>query len=174
MLASFNGPAGRDPLTTWIDLRLAATPTLGDALYAASIAHYNIRSRTERGVDYQGNDFVSYSEKYARRKAKELGHSDTVDLFGYQSHPHMLNSIVFHGAGFEQALNGFSSGFTGDQPIDSFQIGFYGEEADRAQAINDGLGHQRRREFFNLTQDVVHQMEDGVGQLMTARVEEKL
>jgi hypothetical protein len=173
MNASFTTSAGRDPLTAWIDLRLAANPTVADALYAGSIFHYNIRTRTEQGVDYQNQPFIPYSKAYAREKSKRLGHADTVDLFGFQLHPHMLNSIVFSGGGIQQPLDGGIS-IAGTDPIDHFEIGFYGEEAVRAEAINEGRQPQPIRRFFDVTADDVAQAERGVGELIDARLSSKI
>jgi hypothetical protein len=165
---TFNAPGGSDPVRHILDITNAILPTVGDALYGAAIAHSAIRTRTEAGQDVDGVNFAPYSEGYAKRKAKQLGHADTVDLFGPDAHTHMLNAIVFKGGGLEQALDN-SNASVNLEPINYFEIGIYGDEATRAQAHNEGLGNMPRRHFFDVNADDITAMERGMASLQESR-----
>ena len=149
-------------------------PTIGDGLYAASILYHNIRERTERGVDVNGSQFAPYSEGYRKRKAKELGSADVVDLFGFQNHTHMLNTIVFHTGGLDAQLSNGVHPVEGGDPLYHFEVGIYGDEAKRAEWHNTGAGRNPQRHFFDASQDDLQQMEAGIGQLIQARIQKVL
>ncbi len=135
-LINFTGPGGVDPTTYILNLKNLATPTAADCLLAGQFSRARIRERTAQGVDSQGVQFAPYSEGYARQKSKYLGHSDSVDLFGYQNHPHMLNSIMVSVNG---QMFGENTAGAGNQPTTLFQIGIYDNEAAaRAQVHNEG------------------------------------
>ena len=171
---TFFGPNGSDPQQHINALAKDATITLGDALYGGQAMRTRVRQRTDSGVDYQGAPFAPYSDSYRRQKVARLGKSDTVDLFGLQQHPHMLNTITVQSPGAtigpDRDIDLFA--FPQDATIVSLVIPD-GPESQRARLHNEGgtfrtrLGTGKgkakkngrstatmpKREFFNATQD---------------------
>ena len=125
-----------------------AVANVSDAVLAGQLLRSRIAERTARGVDARGASFVPYSEAYAKEKAVRLGSADTVDLFGYVHHPHMMNAMVVRVNGSEMGASPLSlfgmpvfQGFGGSvnrTPAQMLEVGFYGEEATRARVHNEG------------------------------------
>lgn len=152
-MATFLGPGGSRPSEFISKLAHQAAPTVSEALSAGKAMRERIRERTAAGVDYTGQPFAEYAESTRREKIRHLGHADTVDLFGFENHPHMLNAIQVV-SGNQLAMSGSdigdlfgiemdpgtdmaSSGDMTPASIVSLVIPD-GPEADRARAHNDG------------------------------------
>lgn len=170
-IVTFSGPFGADPVARLLEIKVAVHPTVGDALWAGLYLYAKIRERTGQGIDVQGVPFAPYSEGYRRRKTKELGHADTVDLFGYEHHPHMLNTVMVK-AGAQQEPGGGRMPNPSEfaEPIDLFHVGFYGEEAIRARVHNEGSTKMPQRHYFDANQEERTGMENGMGERALIRV----
>jgi len=115
--------------------------------------------------------------KYASYAAAKAAHgSSTVTLFGMQQHPHMLDAIVVKAGGSEitQAAAGFTSGgdmdaFMANQACSSLQLGFYGDEAERAKGNNEGTKNSPARRFFALNGQDIAWGERSIAQRMMIR-----
>ncbi|GAC1496099.1 MAG: hypothetical protein NVS1B6_00890 [Steroidobacteraceae bacterium] len=136
----FVGPGGTDPVQHIRSFETAVMPTVGDCVYAGQLLRARIRQRTAEGVDVDGMPFAAYSEPYRKRKIARLGHADTVDLFGFAQHPHMLNTMIVRCGSTELPANqpAEADPFALDIPATLFQLGYYGEEAVRARVHNEG------------------------------------
>lgn len=147
---TFTGPNGQRPSEFILKLAGAASPTVGEALYAGQALRTRIRQRTAQGIDAFGAPFAPYSESYRKRKVLMLGSSDTVDLFGMDQHPHMLNAIVVE-SGNVLAVSGSEMGELfgiemdpgtvsgNDVPATIVSLVIHdGPEAERARAHNEG------------------------------------
>lgn len=151
-MATFLGPNGSRPSEFILKLAHQAQPTVSEALFAGQAMRTRIRERTAAGVDYTGQPFAEYAESTRREKIRHLGHADTVDLFGFQQHPHMLNAIQvvsgnqlamsnsdmgnLFGIEMDTSAGEFSEDMT-PASIVSLVIPD-GPEAERARAHNDG------------------------------------
>ena len=143
-------PGDLDALAEAIDSGRIVTEA--DRLYGAQFIRSRILDRTARGVDAEGQSFAPYSKAYAKRKDKAGGRTDQVDLYGLEQHPHMLNAML------------------GRSTAAGFEVGFYGEEATRAEAINEGLGHQPVRGFFRTTEEDLAQVKQELSTRISARM----
>jgi len=102
--------------------------------------------RTPTGIKY---------ESYAAAKS---AHGSGVNLYGMEQHPHMLDLIMVRAGGSEVsgATGSFDFGsefeaFSSNQPCTNLALGFYGDEALRAEGNNEGTGKGGiKREFFAL------------------------
>ena len=153
----FTGPNGTNPAEYILKLAHEAQPTVSDALFAGQALRTRIRERTAAGVDYMGQPFVDYADSTRREKIRHLGHADTVDLFGYRQHPHMLNAIQvtsgnqigMSGAdigelfGIEMDTSASADGDSAPASIVSLVIPD-GPEAVRARAHNEGATMRTR------------------------------
>lgn len=171
-IPSFSGPGGVDAATHILNLAAAARPTVAEVLYAGQRQETRIVQRTLAGKDVDGNSFAPYSPNYAKRKAR-AGHSTTVNLFGTENHPHMMNRIV--------VLVGTA---------DLLQLAFQGEESVRARVHNEGAsirtrsaaaGRKKkkgrrssfkmpRRHFWDASVAEVREMVNDLGQAINARL----
>jgi hypothetical protein len=152
----FTGPNGSDPVGYIVKIEKAIQPTAGDCLYAGQIFRTLVRQRTARGVDADGSPFAPYSPAYAKRKAKRLGHANTVDLFGGDHHPHMLNAMQVRvgGARLDDNEQASSDAGSNAEHIDLFYVGFWDREsATRARLHNEG-GTVRTRQGTGKKGDV--------------------
>lgn len=130
--------------------------TDADLQFGAQFIRSRILDRTSRGVDADGQQFEPYSPGYAKRKDKAGGRIDQVDLYGVEHHPHMLNAML------------------GRVSPDGFEVGFYDEEATRAEAIDKGLGHLPERGFFRANEQDVTDVKEAMGARRAARIERAL
>lgn len=168
-------------------LRLGAmaVPTAADLLFAGEIIRAKILERTSQGIDADGASFTPYSESYRKAKTRQLGHADTVDLFGPSRHVHMLNTLLVSVDNMEQAA-------PTNAPASLLQVGFWNEEtARRASVHNEGMevrtrlgsgksgkkkkGGQAlftmpRRHFFDVNAEDVAMIERAVG----LRIDERM
>lgn len=94
--------------------------TEADRRFGGEFIRSRISDRTGQGVDVHGQQFAPYSAAYAKKKHKAGGRVDQVDLYGTAHHPHMMNALLSR------------------VTPEGFSVGFWGEEAVRAQAINEG------------------------------------
>jgi hypothetical protein len=105
--------------------------------------------RTPYGIRY---------ESYAA--AKDAHGGGTVNLFGMEQHPHMLDAIIVRagGAEIDQTGGEFLEISAGDE-LDAFAqgsrsseffIGIYDDRSDRGRGHNEGSGHLPRRHWFDL------------------------
>jgi hypothetical protein len=101
-----------------------------DRMFGGQFVRSRILDRTARGVDVHGQQFAAYTARYAKRKANAGGRIDQVDLYGIEHHPHMLNAMLAR------------------VTASGFEVGFYGDEAVRAEAINEGTDRMVERRFF--------------------------
>lgn len=99
-----------------------------------------------------------------------------VTLYGLESHPHMLDSMLIKAGGNEVPASGdapdFGSPFTafeGNTPATDLHIGFYGSEAARAKGNNEGNGKVPKREFFALNQEDLRLGEAALAERLEAR-----
>jgi hypothetical protein len=127
-----------------------------DLLAAAEFIRSRILDRTSRGVDASGQPFAEYSPLYAKRKAKAGGRTDQVDLYGIEHHPHMLNALL-----------------TRTNP-GGFEIGFYGEEAERAEWNNEGTGRLPARRFFAASEEDLEDVREMIAARIDARIRRTL
>jgi hypothetical protein len=111
-----------------------------------------ILDRTGRGVDANGEAFAPYSAGYAKRKEKARGRTDQVDLYGIDQHPHMLNAMLSRAT------------------PEGFAVGFWGEEAARAEWNNEGAGRVPERRFFAASEQDVSDVHEAIGTRITARL----
>ncbi len=170
---SFKGPGGADPQQHLLTVFATGQPTQVDVLYAGQRQRSRIVQRTLSGRDYNDVPFAPYSEAYARRKSK-AGHSSTVNLFGMENHPHMLNRIMV----------------VAPTP-DLLQLSFQGEEAVRARMHNEGgelrrvlklksgkgkrkkssvVGHMPKRTFFRASDSDLAAMSKDVAESTNRRL----
>lgn len=126
--------------------------TDADRMFGGQFIRSRIADRTARGVDANGQRFAEYTPGYAKRKAKAGGRVDQVDLYGTEHHPHMMNAMLAR-------VN-----------ADGFEVGFYGEESVRAQAINEGTERMAERRFFEANEQDVDELKVAIG----ARIEVRL
>lgn len=194
MQVKLSTSAGSDATRYISDIFDALKFTTGDGIFCGQIIRTRIVERTNSGRDSDGNSFAPYSDKYAAAKEKKLGHTN-IDLFGADSHPHMLNGI-------DVRCGGSVAGSNDNMPPDtntltthaeSFQVGIYDEElAQRASLHNEGgqmrtrLGNSRnpkykprpnaqsianmpRRHFFDVNSDDVQLIENKVAERMEIR-----
>lgn len=139
--ATFSAPGGQDPAQHFRKVMLAVETTVGDAIEAGSILVARIRERTAQGIDANGMAFPEYSAGYAKQKIARIGSASPVDLFGFQNHPHMLNTILIKAGGAEFPPGAVGEGVEAVYPgrqIEHFEAGFYGDEAVRARVHNEG------------------------------------
>jgi hypothetical protein len=130
--------------------------TDADLHFGAQFIRSRILDRTSRGVDASGQQFEPYSAGYAKRKDKAGGRIDQVDLYGVEQHPHMLNAML------------------GRVNQDGFEVGFYGEEATRAEANDKGLGHLPERGFFRASEEDLTDVKQAMGARRASRIERAL
>jgi hypothetical protein len=131
--ASGRTAAGRQARATASKNRFAKTGSIG--------------VRTSTGIRYE-----SYGAAHAAHG------SPTPNLYGMEQHPHMLDAIVVRAGGSEinQAGSAFMAGasdmdaFMANQPCNSLEMGFYGDEALRAQGNDEGTRTSPARHFFGL------------------------
>jgi hypothetical protein len=116
--------------------------------------------------------------KYASYAAAKAAHgAGTVNLYGMEQHPHMLDAMVVRAGGSDisQSAAGFMSGggemdvFMANQPCDNLQIGFYDDRADRAKGNNEGTRTSPQREFFALSAADLAWGEQAIGRRMIIR-----
>ncbi len=162
MIATFTGPRGSDPVAEIRSLRVAATATEGDLLYALQRQRSRILKRTAAGVDVDGSPFQAYTPGYAKQKAK-YGRGGTVDLRGRNA-PNMLQAIV--------ATSGsLSDDGDSDEPAVDGALGFYDERSAKlAQIHNEGEGHQPARHFFDASDEDQRDMENDIGARLEIRL----
>lgn len=136
-MASFNftAPGGGDPLTYTLQLARVGRPTAGDVVYAAGRQKTRILQRSQRGVDVNGSPFVAYSPKYAKFREKKGRNATPVDL----TFTGLMNKSMTVTVGGLQSISG------GDAPVNDFALGFYGDEAVRARAHNEGATIRTRK-----------------------------
>jgi hypothetical protein len=151
-MATFaEAPGDIDALTEQIESHHIVTEA--DRRFGGQFIRSRIADRTAQGVDVDGQPFAPYSAGYAKRKAKAEGRVDQVDLYGFLHHPHMMNLIL-------------------TRPTEAgFEVGFWGEEAVRAEALNEGLGHQVERRFFAASEQDVAEVRDAIGTRIAARMQ---
>ncbi len=125
--------------------------TEADRLAGAEFIRSRILDRTGKGVDASGGGFAPYSAGYAKRKAKAGGRTDQVDLYGVEHHPHMLTALLTRTS---------SRGF---------EVGFYGEEADRAKWNNEG-GRGPERHFFDANEHDIADVHELIGKRIDVRL----
>jgi hypothetical protein len=126
--------------------------TDADRMYGGQLIRSRILDRTSQGVDAEGQGFAAYSASYAKRKAKAGGRVDQVDLYGFEHHPHMLNAMLA-------------------RPTEAgFEVGFYGEEAERARWNNEG-GRGPERRFFAATEQDRADVKEAIGRRVTVRLQ---
>jgi len=126
--------------------------TTGRAARAVASANRHAKTgrigiRTPTGIKY---------ESYAAAKS---AHGSGVNLYGMEQHPHMLDLITVRAGGSEISgtTGAFDFGsefeaFSGNQPCSNLTLGFYGDEALRAEGNNEGTGKGGvKREFFALS-----------------------
>ncbi len=101
-----------------------------------------IGTRTPYGIRYDGG--------YAEAKAAH-GRS-TVDLYGLEQHPHMLDAMLVRAGGMEIG-GGMDIATEAAGQCDHLTLGFYGTEAARAKGNNEGTSHVPARYFFALNSD---------------------
>lgn len=187
---TFVAPNGGDPIYHFQQIEAAVRITTGDLLYAGAILQSEIRQRTARGIDAHGASFQEYSPGYAKRKGAALGMAN-VDLFGYESHPHMLNAMVVRVGSRELVVAGLSFNASSDNtPADVMQVGFWDEESARKAEVHNTGGQVRtrlgtgkrqknggkatftmpKREFFAANQDELQRMEAGISERVNARL----
>ena len=130
--------------------------TDADLLFGSQFIRSRILDRTAQGVDANGQPFQAYSAGYAKRKEKAGGRVDQVDLYSVEQHPHMLNAML------------------GRTNSDGFEVGFYGEEAIRAEANDKGLGHLPERGFFRANEEDIADVKEAMGARRNARIERAL
>ncbi len=127
--------------------------------------------RTPTGIKY---------ESYAAAKAAH-GVAN-VNLFGMEQHPHMLDALMVRAGGAESTLMDaeFALGgspemnaFEQNQPCAAMQIGFYGDEAERAKGHNEGNSKLPKREFFALNASDLAWGEQVIGERMLMRARSK-
>jgi hypothetical protein len=123
-----------------------------DKLFGGQFIRSRILERTSRGVDAEGSTFTEYSPGYAKQREKHGSRTDQVDLYGFEHHPHMLNAMMV-----EQTTTGF-------------QVGFWGEEAERARWNNEGTDRAPVRGFFHATAEDVSDVQSAMGQRMEVRL----
>ena len=122
--------------------------------------------RTPFGIRY---------ESYAAAKAAHG--ASTVNLFGMEQHTHMLDTMLVRAGGQEASqgadeLLGLGSelaAFENDVPCSTVTIGFYGPEAERAKAHNEGTDRLPRRHFFDLNREDIAFGERAVVERMEIR-----
>lgn len=123
-----------------------------DRLYGGQFIRSRILERTSQGVDAEGQAFAPYSASYAKRKAKAGGRVDQVDLYGIEHHPHMMQAMLA-------------------RPTEAgFELGFYGEESDRARWNNEG-GRAPTRRFFAASEQDLNDVQQAIGQRVTVRLQ---
>ena len=173
-LPIFVGPNGSDPVASIEALLGNAAPTVGDALFAGHLLRSRIYQRTASGVDAEGNQFASYSPKYEHRKLAFLGSASPVNLFGPANHPHMMNMMMVRCGGTLLSPDDSPPGDT-EFPLKThlFHLGFYGEEATRAQAHNEGTERLPRRHFFAATPEDVDLMGFAIRERIYSRMARK-
>jgi hypothetical protein len=143
-------PGDLDALADQIESHRIITDA--DRRFGADFIRSRILDRTGRGIDVSGQAFAPYSRAYAKRKDKAGGRIDQVDLYGVEHHPHMLNTML------------------GRVTPEGFAVGFWGEEAVRAEALNEGLGHLPERRFFAASEEDLADVHQGIGTRITARM----
>jgi hypothetical protein len=152
-----NGAVGRSPAVK------AAKATAAKNRFAKT---GRIGIRTATGIKY---------ESYAAAKAAHgVG---SVNLFGMQQHPHMLDAMVVRAGGSEitQSAAGFMSGgsemdaFQANQACNELAIGFYDDTAERAKGNNEGTSTIPKREFFALSQARIAWGERAIAERMLIR-----
>lgn len=202
--ATFTHSSGKPPNEWWLTVVSAAQVQPGDVAlqYAGEKQKERILERTAAGVDVDGIPFEPYNSTrpyywYPRsggaahkriasadRAHRKLGEGTrtiaraggsglgikfpsyaaakaafgraVVDLFGLHGAPHMLQAIIVKVTGLD------------------LTIGIYGDEAKRAEAINEGLGNQPRRHFFGASEGDLRQMGSDVMDFIMARVKKVL
>ena len=120
-----------------------------------------------------------YGIRYASYAAAKAAHGvANVNLYGMEQHPHMLDKMVVRAGGMEEdmsmeglAIGGEMDVFEGDVPTNNFTIGFYGDEALRAQGNNEGTGKIPQRNFFALNAEDLAMGERIIAQRMTIRAQ---
>lgn len=127
----------------------------------AKIGRIGIRTAT-------GIKFESYGA------AKAAHGASTPNLYGMEQHPHMLDTMMVKAGGSEVVGGAPTFGsefeaFEANQPCDSLNIGFYGEEAARAQGNNEGTGKTPKREFFALNAEDLAWGERAIGERIAIR-----
>lgn len=121
--------------------------------------------RTPLGIRY---------DSYAAAKAAH-GVAN-VNLFGMEQHPHMLDTMLVKAGGVEDAgaFEGFDfssefEAFEQNQAATQLELGFYGDEAARAQGNNEGTANLPARNFFALNADDLAIAEQAIGERILAR-----
>jgi hypothetical protein len=126
-MATFTAPNGERPSEFILHLAQQVFPTVGEAQYGGQALRTRIGERTAAGMDYTGAAFAEYSDAYRKRKVLTLGQSDTVDLFGAEAHPHMLNAIMVETDNTSELASAHVVSLVIPEP-----------EATRARAHNEG------------------------------------
>ena len=155
-----------------IRLTQSAVPTEGDALYAGQVLRSRIVQRTQSGVDVEGAPFAEYSPGYRKQKIKKLDSASPVNLFGFEQHPHMMNAMVVltEGLRLEGGESAAENAGANLEPAQYVEIGFYGEEAERAKIHNEGTGKMPQRRFFDATQEDLDLMSLAIEERQEARM----
>lgn len=171
---TFTAPNGGDPSAQILQLKTALTPTVGDCLYAGHVLRTKVYKRTLAGTDVDGVAFSPYTEKYAARKSKELGHG-RIDLFGIGGKKdsfHMLSAVTVRAGGVSLSKD--------DTPPDEFQypppeteilVGVTGaaDVETRARVHNEGSTRMPTRHWLGANADDINLMEFGIAQRMILR-----
>jgi hypothetical protein len=154
--------------------RDAASGRTSEGRAARATASKNRHAKTGR-IGVRTPTGIRY-ESYAAAKAAH-GVSN-VNLFGMEQHPHMLDAMLVKAGGAESSLidaefaKGGSSemnAFEANQPCTSMQLGFWGDEADRAKGHNEGTSKLPKREFFALNASDLAWGEKTIGERMAIR-----
>ena len=168
---TFTAPNGGDPVAQIIQLKTALTPTVGDCLYAGHVLRTKIYERTLAGTDVDGVAFSPYSEKYAARKSKKLGHG-RIDLFGFQNHVHMLNALTVRAAGSSLSLQDNPPDESGEStPENEILVGvtWASDIETRARVHNEGSSRMPVRHWLGANSEDISLMEVGIGERMILR-----
>ena len=128
-----------------------------------------IRTRTERGIDKDGNAFVAYTPKYAELKAKELGSASPVNL---TVSGRMLNDMDVSEAAPNRVSIGFRSSGGGASGGTFIQRSRSVGAEDKARYHDrDGAGKSRtKRPFLGLTDQETEQVRTRVERYLSERV----
>lgn len=112
--------------------------------------------------------------KYESYAAAHAAHGrSTVDLFGMEQHPHMMNAMIVKAGGTELDMSAplDLDPSSNTSPCSQMNLGFYGEEDARARGHNEGAGHLPQRRFFDASAEDLHVMEETMLARAVARAE---
>ncbi len=141
-------------------------PAKGQSLKARGKAAGR-RSKATGGAGVRTPYGIRYASYGAAKAALGRG---TVDLFGIEHHPHMLNAMAILAGSASLPFGQSAGGGENLAPVDAIQIGFWGDEAKRARGHNEGTAKLPRRRFLDASESDKAAMERDMGERIDRRM----